>query len=124
MENQMNEIQKQFQKAEKNVERLNNLKSNSLTLQKETQMKITKVNLTLTKDETNRMAFGSITYNRCFVVAGVTVYKNRDGIFFVKLPQYKTSKGESKDQCFPVTKDLRKELNRAVLDEFARKAAA
>ena len=86
-------------------------------------MKITNINHTKNGKEGNRLAFGSITLDKVLVVTGVSVFKSEKGNF-VKLPQRKTKSGDWKDIVFPVTAELRAELNEKVLEKYEEIASS
>lgn len=66
----------------------------------------------------NVMAFASVTIEDMFAVNNIRVVNSEKGLF-VAMPQMKDGKGEYRDICFPVTSDLRKQLNEAVLGAYA-----
>ena len=80
-------------------------------------MKIT--NVKITEGEWGKTkAFATIEFDKCFVVSGLKIIEGSSG-FFVTMPNAKNSKGEYKDTCFPVTKEFREEIIKAVLDKFS-----
>jgi stage V sporulation protein G len=64
------------------------------------------------------VAFASVTIDDMFAVTNMRVINSDKGLF-VAMPQVKDSKGEYRDICFPVTADLRKLLNDAILGAYA-----
>lgn len=64
------------------------------------------------------MAFASVTINDMFAVNNIRVVNSEKGLF-VAMPQVKDNKGEFRDICFPVTADLRKQMNEAILGAYA-----
>ena len=64
------------------------------------------------------MAFASVTINDMFAVNNIRVVNSEKGLF-VAMPQVKDNKGEYRDICFPVTADLRKQMNEAILGAYA-----
>lgn len=66
----------------------------------------------------NTVGFASVTINDMFAVHGIRVMNGEKGLF-AAMPSAKDSKGEYRDICFPVTADLRRQLNSAVLDAYA-----
>ena len=67
----------------------------------------------------NLLASANITLGGCFAVKGLRVMNGRNGPF-VAMPDWKDSKGERHDICFPVTKDMREAINSAVMGEYQR----
>ena len=66
----------------------------------------------------NVMAFASVTINDIFAVNNIRVANSEKGLF-VAMPQVKDAKGEYRDICFPVTAELRKQLNESILGAYA-----
>ncbi|MCL2035032.1 MAG: SpoVG family protein [Oscillospiraceae bacterium] len=69
----------------------------------------------------NTLAFASVTVDDMVAIRGVRVFTGEDGGLFMSMPQSKQEKeGEVKyhDIAFPLTKDLRNQMRRAVIDEF------
>jgi stage V sporulation protein G len=64
------------------------------------------------------VAFASVTINDMFAVNNIRVVNSEKGPF-VAMPQVKDAKGEYRDICFPVTAELRKQLNDTVLGAYA-----
>jgi stage V sporulation protein G len=66
----------------------------------------------------NVVAFASVTINDMFAVNNIRVVNSEKGLF-VAMPQVKDAKGEYRDICFPVTAELRKQLNDSILGAYA-----
>ena len=66
----------------------------------------------------NVMAFASVTINDMFAVNNIRVVNSDKGLF-VAMPQQKDKDNNYRDICFPVTAELRKQLNEAVLGAYA-----
>jgi len=66
----------------------------------------------------NTVAFASVTINDIIGINGIRVVDGEKGLF-VAMPQTKDSNKEYRDIAFPVTKDLRLQLNDAVLECYA-----
>lgn len=62
-------------------------------------------------------AVASVNLNDCFAIRNVKVMEGGKGLF-VAMPSYKTTNGEYKDICFPVTKEFRNQLNDAVMNAY------
>lgn len=65
----------------------------------------------------NTVAFASVTINDCFAVRGIKVVNGENGLF-ASMPSMKDGKGGYQDVCFPVTKELRAQLNEAVVGAY------
>ena len=65
----------------------------------------------------NTVAFASVTINDMIAINGIRVVSGEKGLF-AAMPQTKDDKGEYRDIAFPVTKELRQQLNKAILDEY------
>jgi len=65
-------------------------------------------------------AYASVCIDDAILIKGIKVV---DGIHgrFVAMPSRKTRTGEFKDVCFPVKKEVREELEKAVLDAYSKK---
>jgi stage V sporulation protein G len=63
------------------------------------------------------VAFASVTINDLFAVNNIRVVNSEKGLF-VAMPQIKDAKGEYRDICFPVTAEMRKLLNDAILGAY------
>ena len=83
-------------------------------------MQVTEVRLTRAPQEDSCLAYGSITLDGDFVVCGIRVLKTKDGKRFVGYPSKQNSRGEYKDVCFPMTRELREEIRKKVLEEYNR----
>ena len=66
----------------------------------------------------NVLAFASVTINDMFAVNNIRVVNSDKGPF-VAMPQVKDKEDKYRDICFPVTSELRKQLNEAILDAYA-----
>lgn len=64
------------------------------------------------------VAFASATIDDMFAVNNIRVVNSEKGLF-VAMPQVKDAKDEYRDICFPVTAELRKQLNEAILGAYA-----
>ena len=62
------------------------------------------------------VAFASVTINDMIAINGIQVVDGRNGLF-AQMPQTKVG-NEYKDIAFPVTKDLRLQLNKAIVDTY------
>lgn len=81
-------------------------------------MQVTEVRLNKTDGKDNQLAYGSITLDGDFIVAGIRVITSKDGNLFVAFPSRKSLNGEYKDVCYPITKELREEVNMKVLAKY------
>ena len=68
--------------------------------------------------KSSTVAYASINIDDKFAVNGIRVVNSEKGLF-VAMPQTRDAKGEYRDICFPVTKELRQQLSDAVLNEYA-----
>ena len=62
-------------------------------------------------------AFASVTVEDLIAIKGIRVVEGTKGMF-VTMPQSKDNDGNYHDIAFPVNGDLRKAMNKAILDEF------
>ena len=82
-------------------------------------MKVTEVRLKEMENMGSLRAFGSITLDNAFVVTGVSVREGSKGLF-VTLPSYKGKDEQYHDSAFPLNKELRDDINKAVMDEYQK----
>ena len=83
-------------------------------------MQVTEVRLKKASAEDSCLAYGSVTFDRDFVVCGIRVLKAKDGGLFVGFPTRRNKKGEYKDICFPMTSALREDISVEVLSEYEK----
>lgn len=62
-------------------------------------------------------AFATITLEDCFVVRNVKVIEADNGLF-AAMPSYRMTNGEYRDFCFPIIKELRDQINSAVIEAY------
>jgi stage V sporulation protein G len=79
-------------------------------------VEITEVRITL-KDEAKLKAFASITFDDCFVLRGLKVISGAQG-YFVSMPSRRTRLGTFQDIAHPITNEMRKQIETAILDAF------
>ncbi|NDO20146.1 SpoVG family protein [Lachnospiraceae bacterium MD329] len=60
--------------------------------------------------------FASLSIDDAFVIRNLSVRESENGLF-VSMPSQKVG-GEYKDICYPITKELREEINKVVLEEY------
>lgn len=70
-------------------------------------------------DHSNIKATANITLDDCFAVKGIKVMEG-NGKLFISMPSRKIGDGYKED-CFPVTKEFRDQLNTAVMDSYKEK---
>lgn len=80
-------------------------------------MKITKVSITAGEWGKTK-AIVSVEFDKCFVVGGLKIVEGSSGLF-VSMPNRKLTDGTYKDSCFPITKEFREELIKAILDKYS-----
>ena len=71
----------------------------------------------IAKPKGSTVAFASVTINDMFAVRGITVVNGENGLF-ASMPGMKDGKGGYQDVCFPITKELRAEINGAVVEAY------
>lgn len=79
-------------------------------------MEITKVYLTLLKNESKVKALASIVFDDSFIVKGLKVIDNEKGSF-VAMPNRKKD-DEYVDVCHPVSKEFYQEIQTKVLEKY------
>ena len=83
-------------------------------------MKITNIRLTKCEGKGNQLAEGSITFEDDFAVSGIGVALTEDGQRIVTFPSCKTSKGEYKEICFPMTRALMEDIHLQVISAYEK----
>jgi stage V sporulation protein G len=82
-------------------------------------MDFTEVRVTL-RDEPRLKAFVNVTFDDDFVVRGMKVIEGRKGLF-VAMPSRKGKDGTFRDIAHPINNEMRKKLEKVVLDEYYNK---
>ena len=80
-------------------------------------MKITEVRVFKSDKGGDFKGFASVTFDNSFVVSGLKILEGQNGLF-VGMPSQKKPDGTYKDICFPITAELRKEIQQAVLNMY------
>lgn len=70
-------------------------------------------------NDTPLKAYATVCFNDNFLLSGVKVIDGKYGLF-VGMPSKRIKTGEFKDTAFPVTAEFRKELEKAVLEAYAK----
>ena len=65
-------------------------------------------------------AYASVCVNDSLLIMGIKIIDGKHGRF-VAMPCRKTKNGEFKDITFPITAELRKEVEQAVLEAYSKK---
>ena len=65
----------------------------------------------------NTLAFASVGVEDMVAIRGIRVVDGEKGLF-VTMPQSKDKEGDYHDVAFPLSGDLRKEISKAILDEY------
>lgn len=81
-------------------------------------MEITEVRLTL-REEPKLKAFANITFDDAFVVRGLKIIEGDKGLF-VAMPSKKGKDGVYRDIAHPVTNEMRKKIENAVLAKYEK----
>ena len=76
-----------------------------------------KVSLKEVVNDSKILASGQMTINDSFVVKGVKVMNSEKGAF-VSMPSYQTNSGEYSQYSFPITKEMREKVDKAVMGEY------
>jgi stage V sporulation protein G len=76
----------------------------------------------LVKPQGNTLAFANVGIEDLVAINGIRIVDSSNGKF-IAMPQSKDKEGNYHDIAFPINGDLRKELNKAVLDKY-REAVA
>lgn len=79
-------------------------------------MQITEVRVTL-RDEPKLKGFANVTFDNVFVVRGMKIIAGQNG-FFVSMPSRRRSDGSHQDVAHPITVEMRKAVEAAVLEAY------
>lgn len=69
------------------------------------------------REGSNMVGLASIVLDESFSVGNVSVVQGKNGMF-VAMPSYKASNSKYRDVCFPITKEFREKVNKAVLETY------
>jgi stage V sporulation protein G len=72
----------------------------------------------IAEPKSNTLAFASVNIDDKFAVSGIRIVSGENGLF-VAMPQTRDNRGDWRDVCFPVTKELRQQISDTVLSEYA-----
>lgn len=81
-------------------------------------MEITEIRLTM-RNEDKLKAFANVTFDDAFVIRGMKVISGNKGLF-ISMPSRKRPDGTYQDIAHPVNTDMRRLLERAVLEAYER----
>lgn len=81
---------------------------------------VTQVRVTLVEGDQHMVGLANITLGGCFVVNRVRIVKGANGLF-VAMPQRKNESNEFKDVAHPITSEMRKAIDEAVMAEYKKK---
>ena len=81
-------------------------------------MDITEIRMTL-MDEEKLKAFANVTFDNEFVIRDLKVINGKNR-YFVSMPNKKRKDGTYQDIAHPITPDMRKKIEDAVLNEYTR----
>jgi len=81
-------------------------------------VEITEIRLTM-RNEDKLKAFANVTFDNAFVIRGMKIIGGNKGLF-VSMPSKRRPNGTYQDIAHPVNTDMRRMLERAVLDAYER----
>jgi stage V sporulation protein G len=81
-------------------------------------VEITEIRLTM-RNEDKLKAFANVTFDNAFVIRGMKIISGNKGLF-ISMPSKKRSDGTYQDIAHPVNTDMRRLIERAVLDAYDR----
>jgi len=80
-------------------------------------MKVTNVRVKKIDDKNRLKAVATITFDECFVIHELRLIEGQNGLF-VAMPSKKNNRGEFRDVCHPITKELREEIESIVIEAY------
>jgi len=81
-------------------------------------VEITEIRLTM-RNEDKLKAFANVTFDNAFVIRGMKIISGNKGLF-ISMPSKKRPDGTYQDIAHPVNTDMRRILEKAVLDAYDR----
>lgn len=81
-------------------------------------MEITEIRLTM-RNEDKLKAFANVTFDNAFVIRGMKIISGNKGLF-ISMPSKKRSDGTYQDIAHPVNTNMRRLIEKAVLDAYDR----
>ena len=81
-------------------------------------MEITEIRFTMRNEEKLR-AFANVTFDAAFVIRGLKVINGSKGLF-VSMPSRRRPDGTYQDVAHPVNTEMRRQLERMVLEAYER----
>ncbi len=80
-------------------------------------MEVTNVRIKKIENKNRLKAVATITFDDCFVIHELRLIEGKNGLF-VAMPSKKNTKGEFRDVCHPITKELRQIIEEAIIQSF------
>lgn len=80
-------------------------------------MKVTDVRVRLVSTDSRLKGLASITFDECFVVHDVRIIEGEKGLF-IAMPSKKLPNGTFKDIAHPISADIRKEIEAAIVKAY------
>lgn len=83
-----------------------------------------KVEITIYKNKTEKSKIKgrvSLLFDKSFVVSGLKIIDGSNGLF-VAYPSYQTSDGTYKDIAYPLTKEYRENLSKAIIEKYKKES--
>ena len=79
-------------------------------------MEITEIRLTM-RNEAKLKAFANVTFDNAFVIRGMKIINGNKGLF-ISMPSKKRPDGTYQDVAHPVNTEMRRRVERAVLNAY------
>jgi len=79
-------------------------------------VEITEIRLTM-RNEEKLKAFANVTFDNAFVIRGMKIISGNKGLF-ISMPSKKRPDGTYQDIAHPVNTDMRRRVEKAVLDAY------
>ena len=84
-------------------------------------MKITDVRIRKRMGDEKLKAFASVTFDDCFVVHDIKIIQAERGLI-VAMPSRRSSDGTYRDIVHPINREMREQLQTAILDRYRAEA--
>ncbi len=80
-------------------------------------MEVTDVRIKRIENKNRLKAVATVTFDECFVVHELRLIEGKNGLF-VAMPSKKNPRGEFRDVCHPITRELRQVIEEAIIEAY------
>lgn len=80
-------------------------------------MEVTNVRVKKIENKNRLKAVATVTFDDCFVIHELRMIEGKNGLF-VAMPSKQNTRGEYRDVCHPITKELRQIIEETVIHAY------